>query len=438
LTVLKDFSGDPADVEDPYAGLALSGNTLYGTSYSGGSSGNGTVFKVNTDGSGFAVLKGFTHPLYNTNSVLPGYTNNDGASPEARLTLAGGILYGTATSGGTNGQGVVFKLNTNGTGYAVLRHFAGTSNDGANPKAGLVLSGSTLYGTTYYGGTSNRGTVFKLDIDGGNYAVLWNFTGSTNDGAWPTAGLVLSGNALYGTTSSGGSSGSGTVFNVNTNGTGFSVLKSFSSQTYVSASGVWTNIGGAQPRGEVLLAGSALYGTTSIGGSNGFGTVFKLNTDGSGFAVLRDLAPTDGSSPISGLLLSGNTLYGTAYSGGISGSGTVFSVGTNGSDFTVLASLSGSNGAYPFGGLVRAAGTLYGNTLGGGSDGIGTVFALTAPISLSISSIGSAQVLRWSDSTFGLQSAPIVGGTFTNVPGATSPYTNRAAGLQQYFRLKAN
>jgi uncharacterized repeat protein (TIGR03803 family) len=89
----------------------------------------------------------------------------------------------------------------------------GPNSDGANPVAGLILSGNTLYGTAEYGGSNIYGTIFRLNINGSNFTNLYTFTGG-NDGANPIAGLVLSGTTLYGTTSSGGSSGSGTVFSL--------------------------------------------------------------------------------------------------------------------------------------------------------------------------------------------------------------------------------
>ena len=84
-------------------------------------------------------------------------------------------------------------------------------NDGSGPHGGLTLSGNTLYGTTSAGGSSGNGTLFAINIDGSGFTNLYSFTGG-GDGANPQADLVLSGNILYGTTASGGSSGNGTVF----------------------------------------------------------------------------------------------------------------------------------------------------------------------------------------------------------------------------------
>ncbi len=211
-------------------GLNLSGNTLYGTAQVGGSSGSGTVFALNTDGTGFTILHSFTALAFvvSTNGVYC-CTKSDGAYLEAGLILSGNILYGTAHYGGTSGIGTVYKVNTDGTSFTTLHSFTGGS-DGAEPLAGLILSGNTLYGTANRGGSSSNGTVFALNTDGSGFTTLYNFMAQSasnpprnTDGGGPN-GLILSGNTLYGTATGGGSFGNGTVFAVNADGTGFTNL----------------------------------------------------------------------------------------------------------------------------------------------------------------------------------------------------------------------
>jgi uncharacterized repeat protein (TIGR03803 family) len=132
------------------------------------------------------------------------------------------------------------------------------------------LAGSTLYGTTYEGlGSSSNGTIFAINTDGTGYTNLYSFGSVANDGAYPQAGLTLAGSTLYGTTYGGGSLGIGTIFAINTNGSGYTVL--------ASCAGLSAD-GGAYPNG-LTLVGSMLYGTTSCGGSSGYGTVFELTTN---------------------------------------------------------------------------------------------------------------------------------------------------------------
>jgi uncharacterized repeat protein (TIGR03803 family) len=146
----------------------------------------------------------------------------DGALPVAGLILSGDTLYGTASEGGSACNGTVFALNTDGTGFTTLYYFSGTdtngyNSDGAAPQAGLIVSSNTVYGTAAYGGSAGNGTVFGLCIDGTGFTSLHSFTGLF-DGANPQAGLILSGNALYGTAANGGRVNGGTVFSLSSVG----------------------------------------------------------------------------------------------------------------------------------------------------------------------------------------------------------------------------
>ena len=225
------------DGDLPIAGLVLLGNTLYGTAMFGGSSGNGTVFKVSTDGTGFTNLHSFT-------------AGSDGANPLAGLVFSNNTLYGTARLGGSSGNGTVFAVNTNGTAFRVLHTFSGGSN-GANPSACLILSGNILYGTANYGGNSG---VFAVNINGTGFTNLHSFAtlsggyyGTNSDGAFLYAGLISSGSTLYGTAAGGGTFGNGTVLSL-----------SFAPQLTIARSGTtvilsWpTNVAGFDYTGYVL------------------------------------------------------------------------------------------------------------------------------------------------------------------------------------------
>ena len=451
---------------DPYA-LVLSGNTLYGTATFGGSSGNGTVFAINTNRSGFTNLHSFkaTNPTTGINS--------DGSEPNG-LILSGNTLYGTATFGGSSSNGTVFAVNTNGTGFTNLHSFPalsasapyGTNSDGAQPYAGLVLSGNTLYGAATYGGSSGNGTMFAVNTNGAGFTNLYSFTAldvtetTNSDGAYPN-GLILSGNTLYGTANSGGSSGNGTVFAVNTNGTGFTNLHSFTATDPLTG----INSDGAYPVVGLILSGNTLYGTANSGGSSGNGTVFAVNTNGTGFTNLHSFTATnsntgingDGANPQAGLILSGNTLYGTATHGGSSGNGTVFAVNTNGTGFTNLHSFTAtapgigtnSDGANPQAGLVLSGNTLYGTAYNGGGSGYGTVFSLLLPSvsapQLSIISSGTNVILTWPTNAtgFNLQSvtnlvSPVAWNAVSPAPVVVkgqNTVTNRVSGIAVFYRL---
>jgi uncharacterized repeat protein (TIGR03803 family) len=254
----------------------------------GGGSRCGTVFKV--------------APRTKKESVLHRFScGTDGGYPYAGLVLSEGMLYGTTYSGGS-GYGVVFDLNIKTGMYTVLHNFMDT--DGAQPVSSLTLdsTGNVLFGTTLNGGSSGYGVVFTLSIKTGTYAVLYNFTGGSSDGAnpWGTMALDPSGN-LYGSTTSGGADYCGTVFELDTTGTE-TVLHSF-------------QLGpGSYPYGGVVRSEAGkLYGTTNRGGGNDAGTVFELFKEQyTTLHTFTGLFRKDSSYPVDGLLIdaSGN-LYGT-------------------------------------------------------------------------------------------------------------------------------
>jgi uncharacterized repeat protein (TIGR03803 family) len=373
------YSFTPAFGSVPNGGLVLSGNTLYGTTWYGGGAGNGTVFAVNIDGAGFTNLYSFI-----------------GGSLASGLILSGSTLYGTTQYGGNRGGGgTVFAINTNGTGFTNLFNFNGAidPNSGDEPNAGVVLSGNTLYGTTWYGGTYDHGTVFSVATNGATSGILHNFYtpygpnyNLNGDGLFPSSRLISAGSTLYGTALSGGSSGHGTVFAVNTNDPGsFRILHYFTAPDPITG----TNSDGTGPYAGLVLSGSTLYGTTFGGGVTGNGTVFAVNIDGLGFTNLYSFTGGNGGSgPHAGLTLSGNTLYGTTAGGGTSSNGTLFALNTDDSGFTSLYSfIGGGDGADPQADLILSGNTLYGTANTGGDSGNGTVFSFTLPSSILLTNL---------------------------------------------------
>jgi uncharacterized repeat protein (TIGR03803 family) len=270
-----DFNVNPNSPDEPQAPVVLAGNTLYGTTWYGGSYDHGTVFSVATNGSANGILHAFNTPTYNPNA-----NNYDGLFPSAKLIVSGGTLYGTAENGGIYGGGTVFSIVTNQPGsFSVLHYFTtpvnGTNSDGAYSFAGLVLSGTNLYGTTFGGGTHGYGTVFVVSTNGLFFKNLYNFTG-TNDGSGPHGGLTLSGNRLYGTTSAGGVYTNGTLFALNTDGSNFKSLYSF------------TGTGdGGNPQADLVYSGGTLYGTAEAGTVATDGTVFSFTLTGPPLAIAR-------------------------------------------------------------------------------------------------------------------------------------------------------
>ena len=341
-TVLYTFTGG-ADGSNPYAGVILdSAGNLYGTTFLGGTTGYGVVFKLDATGQE-TVLHSFTGAA-------------DGAYPRGGVIQdSAGNLYGAAYLGGASSAGVVFKLDTTGN-YTVLYTFTGGA-DGYSPYAGVVLdSAGNLYGTTSGGGASKDGVIFKVDTTG-HETVLYSFTGGA--GGYGGSGVIQdsSGN-LYGTTSFGGASGGGGVFKLDTAGQ-YTLRYSFTG-----------GADGGSPGGVILDPAGNLYGTTSSGGASNVGVVFKVDTTGHETVLYSFTGGADGGSPNAGVIGDGaGNLYGTTLNGGASGYGVVFKLDPAGNEtvlhsfktqyqLTISASPAAGGTVTPAGGGLYNSGTL--------------------------------------------------------------------------------
>ncbi len=337
----------------PLAGLIqASDGSFYGTTYYGGASGCGTVFKVDAAG---------------TVTTVHSFTCSDGAFPRGGLIqTSDGSFYGTTTYGPT-GFGTVFKMDAAGM---VTTLHAFSLEDGAYPHRGLIraLDGS-FYGTTSSGGAFGVGTIFKISAAEG-LTTLHDF--SDGDGASPEAGLIQAGDgSFYGTTWGGGTYGFGTVFKLDAGET-LTTLHHFD------------GVDGAYPlAGLIQASDGSFYGTTSSGGANGQGTVFTIGA--TGVATLHHFSYGDGANPQAGLIqASDGRLYGMTPAGGNDGLGTIFRLDATGSipagTLTTLHHFNGVDGAYPLAGLIESNdGSLHGTTSEGGPNTTsnGVVFRVT-------------------------------------------------------------
>lgn len=445
-----------ADGANPYAGLVMGpdGN-FYGTTYSGGSSGNGTVFEVTTNGV-LTTLHSFSATVYNGSGAQ---TNTDGANPHGGLIVGpDGNFYGTTSKAGGGANGTVFELTTNGL-LTTLHSFSATilyeeyftnlngegvndlytNLDGANPQGLTLGPDGNFYGTTAGGGGSGSGTVFELTTNG-PLTTLYSFSAmesvevlsgmvdgfinTNSDGANPGAGLTLGADGnFYGTTRNGGTNGIGTVFQITTNGA-LTTLCSFSGMAYDNITGnitVYTNLYGANPQGALVPApDGSFYGTAYSGGTNVYGTVFQVTTNGT-LTTLANFGNTNGAYLVAGLALgSDGNLYGTTSGGGSIGNGTVFQVTTNGA-LTTLLSFANTHGAKPRAGLTLGPdGKFYDTTYSGGSNANGTVFGVTTN--------GELTTLY----SFGFANNAIGLGGNPNTNGA-DPYAGLALGADDNF-----
>jgi len=273
------------------------------------------------------------------------------------------------------GLGVVVTPSAHSQTFNLLYSFCSQSNckDGNTPIAGVIQDAKgNLYGTTSLGGTSNWGTVFDLDSSG-TETVLYNFSYVNGDGANPFGSLIrdAAGN-LYGTANYGGPNGQGLVFKVDQTGKE-TVLHNFTGGT---------RDGCAPYAGLIRDKAGNLYGTTVACGAYGYGMVFKLTAAGKE-KILHSFAgpPTDASNPFFGASLirdaQGN-LYGGTYLGGAFGSGAVYKLTASGKETVLYSFTGGADGCLPYGAPVMdKLGNLYGTTSQCGSSFAGTVWKLS-------------------------------------------------------------
>jgi uncharacterized repeat protein (TIGR03803 family) len=382
--VLYTF-GNGAIGESPAGLIAGTNGNFYGNAINGGSNDWGSIYQITTTGT--------TKPVY---SFKDSFTTYDGTNPESPLVQGtNGHFYGMAEAGGTNDSGTIFQVAATG-GFTPLYSFTElkqkgttglvTNSDGASPISALVLStNGNFYGTTPLGGVNSYGTLFEL-THAGKMTVLYSFSNSIDGGSPKAALLEFTNGYLYGTTTTGGTSDFGTVFQATAAG---KVIPIYS----------FTNgLDGAAPEAALVNGhDGSLYGTCTEGGANGTGTIFKITTNGL-LTSLYSFSPpmyfpdsvvfynNDGGSPKTLLPGADGNFYGVAYDGGINGSGSIFEFNPTGG-LTVLYAFNysydgleaDSDGANPISLLQTSDGSLYGIAYDGGTNTYGTFFLLGFP-----------------------------------------------------------
>lgn len=363
----------------PRGGVALDADgNIYGTTlYNGACSTCGVIYQLAKPAPGQTA---WTYKVLHAFQPGP-----DGIAPTAPLTIKGSTIYGTASAGANPlcGCGAVFSLTKSGTGwsYKILHRFNRTQ--GTTPIGGvLVAADGTLYGTASGGGAQQGGVLYKI-TPGGTFSVLHNFAKATGSG--PQGELIFGKDgAIYGTTFGGGKYNQGVVFRITPAGA-YSVLYHFKGIYQFPPSN-----DGAQPEGRLALGkDGTIYGTTTFGGSpSGYGTAWSLTPGAGGTWAYAQLYIFGSPSnlPHSGLVIdAAGNLYGTAAGGGASGSGTLYRLSPPKTGktwvLTVLRSFKGrdTNGDTPYADIALKGGALYGTNLTGGNvnlcgNGCGTVF----------------------------------------------------------------
>ena len=322
-TTLVSFSNTSG--YNPHGSLITdAAGDLFGTTFTGGVFGDGTVFEIANTGTGYA----------STPTVLASFNGTNASGPQGSLFIdAAGDLFGTSVGGGAVGYGAVFEIANSGTGYAsapiTLASFNGTN--GAYPYAGLIADAAgNLFGTTDGGGTNNEGTVFEIARISGGYAsgptTLVSF--NAMDGAGPYDALIAdAAGDLFGTTQGGGANAAGTVFEIVKTGGSYASTPA----TLVTFNG--TN--GAYPKsGLIADAAGNLFGTTQSGGANGYGTVFEIVNNVGSYAgtpiTVFSFNGLDGAAPNGLIADAAGNLFGTASIDGTNAQGTVFELRNSG------------------------------------------------------------------------------------------------------------
>jgi uncharacterized repeat protein (TIGR03803 family) len=266
-----------------------------------------------------------------------------------------GDLFGVTYAGGASGYGGLYRLSSDGRFYNALRQFGAELGDGRYPTALVAGLDGQVHGVTARGG-GGHGTLFGLASDGAGYAVSHAFGGNQSEASFPVWLLRGMDGKFYGVSTFGGQDGYGTVFRLNADGTGYETLHWFDQAmgSQLPKDGLWP---------YHLMQGSdgALYGTTQLGGTNAYqiGTIFTLQPDGSGYRLLHsfdtsNLVPAEYPTMVEG---ADGLLYGTT-------NGKLFRLGKDGTGYTVLRQFGGAGeNSDPKAGLLEAPdGRLYGTT----------------------------------------------------------------------------
>jgi uncharacterized repeat protein (TIGR03803 family) len=356
LNVLYNFSASSNGGLNPAAGLVQgSDGNFYGTTNYGGSSNDGTVFKLSSTGGVWSV------------TTLHSFTGPDGANPQGALVQGpNGDFYGTTYDGAAGVYGTIFEITPTGA-FTTLVSLNGTNN--AFPMAGLMLGNDgNFYGTTSGGNTpTNYGTLFRM-TPAGALTTMINFNG--DGGANPASGLVQSSDGnFYGTTFTDSTGGYGTAFRM-TPGGFLTTLLAFDG----------TDNGDGFDATPVQGSDGNFYGIIQ-NYSNGKNAAVTRMTPSGVLTPLAALSGGDDGNQSNAPLVLGNdgNFYGTSYSGGASNDGTLFKMTPSGV-LTILVNFNGTNGADPLGGLVQGSdGNFYGTTYIGGSANHGVIFQLIIP-----------------------------------------------------------
>jgi uncharacterized repeat protein (TIGR03803 family) len=324
--------------------LAASGDIIFGTT-NGGTGHTGLVWSFDTQLGVFTEL----HQLSGT----------DGGGPLGGVAFDGQRLFGTASIGGTDGDGTIWSVDTTTGAFTKLHDFT-QFTDGSQPRGALARNSGSLFGITENNGGNDVGSIWRFDTVTNTFTKLHAF-GPFLQGALPTGGVTLEGDALFGT-ASGGTNGHGVIWQFDTNSSVYTKLHDFLSST-----------DGRSPEGAIVVDANFIYGTTELGGARNAGTIWKLDTDTGTFTTLHHfVGATAGRNPIGEIAFDGTILYGTA-------GPAIWSFDTSNNMYRVLYNFNfPESGGSPTG-VTLSGRALYGTNVVGGAYGDGTLWSFVVP-----------------------------------------------------------
>ncbi|WP_083629605.1 MBG domain-containing protein [Tenacibaculum agarivorans] len=335
VSTLVDFTiNSTATGSDGKGELLQVGGKLWGVTNAGGVNDKGTIFNVNTNGTGFMKVHDFN-------------ATTEGSNPTGFLTFSNGKIWGVLSaegpgsgSGAGSGSqaGSIFSIDTDGTNFTIVRGFSFTGftlSELAAPIGGLTEANGKLWGMTSFGGNAFAGGIYSINTDGTEYTEVYLFPSSGSPGQ-PASKLTLTNNKLWGVARSNG----GSVFTIDPltitpSGIGFSQVHRFGFTGTKSLSGL-------------SIIGNQVFGIWNEGGANSTGVLYRVNDDGTNYTTLYDWPFTGPRLPLSSLTVDGGTLFGTTTNGGTNDFGTIYKIKTDGTGYQDIVANTATPGTGAF------------------------------------------------------------------------------------------
>ncbi len=344
--IIHEFQAGSDDGEKPIGDLLEYNGALWGVTAGGGIDDGGTLFTVKLLDDSYTKIHDFDRELAN--------------NPSGSLIEIAGDLWGMSFWGGENSSGVIYKISLADTTYSNIHSFS----SGSGPLGSLLWENDYIWGTSRKGGSMGGGYLFRIKSDGTLFEIVHDHV---TDRLSPEGGLLVNNGKIWGLANDFSGDIQGGIYSIDVDGTNHTMHHTFSFNTnYLS---------GVNPSGTLLDYDGKFYGVTFNGGSGGTGVIFKISNDGTGYEVINEFDKSDGYAPIGNLVEGEDKIFGIASEGG-KGFGVIFSINKDGSNYTKIHEFDQNNYHNPREGLVIYENELYGSTAFGGTYGYGGIFKI--------------------------------------------------------------